>query len=168
MTSSRLAVALTALIFCTSITSAEEISLSLFARDPGVERWIWYQILGPQNHPLPIIYLSTQHFKTRTNEFLIVLPPARYDIISAYTQARIARPGCPGEEPRGNVSYTVEIAEHHENHTRRCVLPQALACDYLSSVVKLSGINWTAKELKPITDFMLEVRCDSGGTGDGR
>ena len=168
MTSSRLTIALTALIFCTSITSAEDISLSLFARDPGVEHWIWYEILGPRNHPLPIVYLSTQHFKTRTNEFLIVLPPARYDIISAYTQARIARPDCSGEEPRENVWYTVRIAGHHEKDTQRCVLPQAPACDYLSSVVKLSGINWTARELQPITDFMLEVRCDSGRTGDGR
>lgn len=168
MTSSRLAVALTALLFCVSTSSAENVSFSLFARDPGVGRWIWYQILGPQNHPLPIIYLSTQHFKTRANEFLIVLPPARYAIIAAHTQARVARPDCPGEEPRGDVLNTVEIAEHDEKHTQRCVLPQALACEYLSGVVKLSGIHWAAKELKPITDFMLEVRCDTGKTGDGR
>jgi hypothetical protein len=164
VTPSRLAIALTASIISTSITAAEDLSIPLFARDPGVKRWIWYEILGPRNHPLPIVYLSTQPFKTRRGEFLIVLPPTRYDIISAYTRARIARPDCPGKEPAGDVWYTVEIAEHDEKHTRRCVLPQALACDYLSGVVKLSGINWTPTELQPITEFMMEIRCnpDSG------
>ncbi len=168
MTSSRLAIALTALIFCTSITSAEDIYLAGEARDPGVTRWISYEILGPRNHPLPIVYFSTQRFKTMSDEHLVVLPSARYEVISAYTRARIARTDCPGEEPRANVWYAVKIAEHDEKHTQRCVLPQASACDYLSGVVKLSGIKWTAKELQPITDFILEVRCDAGKTGDSR
>src|ERR1700733_3211282 len=167
MTFSRLAIALIALIYCTSITSAENISLALFARDPGVERWIWYEILGPQNHPVPIVYFSTQHFKKKFyNEVIVVLPAARYEIVSANTQARIARSDCPGGEPRRDVWYTVEIAQHDEHHTQRCVLPQAMACDYLSGIVKLSGVNWTAKELKPITKFMLEVRCDARKTRD--
>jgi hypothetical protein len=162
----RLAIVLTASLVCTSITTAEDISLSLFARDPGVEHWIWYEILGPRNHPLPIVYLSTQHFKTRRNEFLVVLPAARYGIISEYTKARIARTDCPGEEPRGNVWYTVEIAEHDEKHTQRCVLPRALACNYLSGVLALSGVDWTAVERRPITDLMLEVRCKDSRTSD--
>jgi hypothetical protein len=166
MTSLRPAIALMASIICIGIATAEDIYLAGEARDPGVTRWISYEILGPRNHPLPIVYLSTQRFKTMSDEHLVVLPPARYDVISAYTQAHIAGPDCPGEEPRGNVWYTVKIAEHHEKHTQSCVLLQALACDYLSGVLKLSGVNLTATERQPITNFMAEVKCDTSRIGD--
>jgi len=161
MTLLRLLIALTVSIVYTSSTTAKDFYLAGQARDPGVQRWIWYEIVGPRNNPLPIVYLSTQSFKTMSDELLIVLPPARYGIVSAYTRARITRTDCPGEVPRGNIWHTVAIAEHEDNKTQHCVLPQALACEYLSGVVKLIGINWTAKELQPITDFMSEVRCNA-------
>jgi hypothetical protein len=166
MTPLRIAIALAASLVCTSVTTAEDVYLAGEARDPGVKRWISYEILGPRNHPLPIVYLSTQPFKTMSDELLVVLPPARYDVISAYTQGRIARTDCPGEEPRGNVWYTIKIAEHNEKHTQSCVLPQALACDYLSGVLKLSGVNWTATERRPVTHFMAEVKCDTSRIDD--
>jgi hypothetical protein len=50
----------TSLAICCSITNADERSFSLEGRDPGVERWISYEILGPSNHPYPIVYLSTR------------------------------------------------------------------------------------------------------------
>jgi hypothetical protein len=43
-------------------------------------------------------------------------------------------------------------------------LPQRLACDYLSDVEKLGGVNWTAKELHPITGFMNQIKCKTGIT----
>jgi hypothetical protein len=159
MTPSRLATALTLSIICTSITTADNFYFQATARDPGVKHWISYQILGPRNHPFPIVYISTRHFTTTLPEILIVLPNRRYDILSAYTQARIIRSDCPGEGPIDDIGYTFEIAERVERRTQRCVLPQASACDYLSGAAKLSGINWTAEELRPITDFMLTMRC---------
>jgi hypothetical protein len=159
MTPLRFATAMTVLLVCTSVASAEGLQLAGAASDPGVKRWIWYQIIGPRNHPLPIVYISTQSFKTKVNEFLIVLPLARYQVVSAYTQARIARTDCPGEKPRGDIWNTVEIAEHSDEHTRRCVLPQASACDYLSGVLKLSGADLTATERQPIVKFMAEASC---------
>jgi hypothetical protein len=168
MSPSRLAITLTASILWASTTTAEDIDISPFARDPSVERWIWYEVLGPQNHPYSIVYLSTQTFKTRLGEHLVVLPSHGYDIISAYTQARIDQPDCPGTEPAGDVWYTVKISEHEKNRTQRCVLPQALACDYLSAVLRLSGINWTESERRPIADFAAQIKCNSGSTGDGR
>jgi hypothetical protein len=159
LTVTRVLTALAISFFCASLTAAKEVYVAGSARDPGVEHWISYQIKGPSNHPYPIVYLSTRHFETMPAEFLIVLPPARYDIVSAYTEARIARPDCPGEEPAGNVWYSVEIAEHESRHTKRCIIPQADACDYLSGVLRLPGIEWTADEQRPIDDFMLEVKC---------
>jgi hypothetical protein len=122
MTSLRLAIALMASIICIGIATAEDIYLAGEARDPGVARWISYEILGPRNHPLPIVYVSTQRFKTMSDEHLVVLPPARYDVISAYTEARIARPDCPGEEPRANVWYTVNMQSR-----ARCGTPKAVS-----------------------------------------
>ena len=164
MSPSRFAAALAALIIGASVTAAENLTLSPFARSPSVKRWIWYQVLGPRNHPFPIVYLSTEHFQTTPLEFLVVLPPATYDIVSAFTRARIARPDCPGKEPTGDVWYTVEIAEHHREQTQHCVLPQRLACEYLSGVVKLGGIDRTAKELGPIAGFMREIGCKAPST----
>ena len=166
MTSLRLAIALMASIICIGIATAEGIYLAGKARDPGVARWISYEILGPRNHPLPIVYVSTQRFKTMSDEHLVVLSQVRYDLISAYTQARMARSDCPGEEPRGNVWYTVKVAELNEKRTQSCVLPQASACDYLSGVLKLSGVNLTAVERRPIANFMAEVKCDSNSIAD--
>ena len=151
------------LVLCVSTTVAEEVSLAGFARDPRVKRWIWFQVLGPRNSPFRIVYLSTQHFKTTFDESLIVLPSARYDVIASYTQARIAAVDCPGKAPVGDVWYTVAIAEHAKGGTRQCVLPQRLACEYLSGAVKLSDMRWTEQELRPISDFMAQVRCGAHG-----
>ena len=160
MNSSRLVIALALSIICTSISVAQP-DMALSARDPGVKRWIWYQVLGPRNSPFTIVYFSTEPFKTKLDESLVVLPRDRYDVISAYTHSRMARPDCPGKEPAGNVWYTVEMAEHDKNGTQRCVLPKVLACDYLSGVVRLSGITWTTSELRPINEFMAEIWCKS-------
>jgi hypothetical protein len=135
MIPSKPAIAIALWIVSTSAT-AGDFRLAPFARDPGVERWTWFQILGPRNHPFPIIYLSTRAFMTKPNESLVVLPPERYDIFSAYTHARITRSDCPGTEPRGEIWYTVEVVEHDKNAVRHCMLPQVSACSYLASVVK--------------------------------
>jgi hypothetical protein len=157
MTYSRLAVTLTLSMIC--ITNAVQITYAASSGGRDVEHLISYTILGPRDHPFPIVYVSDQHFPTNRGEFLVVLPQARFDIFSAYTRARLSRPDCPGQEPVGNVWYTVQIAQQDKEMMYGCALLQALACDYLSDVVNLPGINWTAEELKPITDFVLEIRC---------
>ena len=159
MTPLRFATAMTVLLVCTSCASAEQLELAGGARDPGVKRWIWYQILGTRNHPLPILYLSTQSFKTMADELLVVLPLAKFQLVSAFTQARIARTDCPGEKPRADIGNTVEIGVHVDRHTRRCVLPQESACDYLSGVLKLPGVDLTDTERQPIVTFMAEASC---------
>lgn len=168
MSSLRIAIALMTSIICMSTASAVDIELAGGARNPGVERWIRYQIVGPRNHPLPIVYLSTRTFKTMADERLIVLPPKRYDIISAHARARVALADCPGEMPRGDVWYSVEIAVHGEKHAARCVLPQASACNYLTDLLKLPGIDLTATERRPIANFMEEAGCDGAGANGAK
>lgn len=158
-TDAGLAVVLALSTIYTTIASADTVRIAAFARKPPVRHLISYDILGNRNHPFPILYISTQHFETWRGEFLIVLPQSRYDAIAAYTQDRISRADCPGNEHIGDVWYTIRIIEHEKN-TQRCVLPQALACDYLAGVEKLSGINWSAAELRQINEFIGELRCN--------
>ncbi len=158
MTPARLAIALVGLII--GIASANIIHFADQARDPGVKDWIWYQILGPRNSPYSILYLSPQRFETYIGEHLIVLPLARYDIVSSYTESRMARPDCPGDSGLAMDWYTVQIAEHNKKHTRQCVLPQRSACDYLTGVVRLRDINWTATQLRQLRRFMNQIRCE--------
>jgi hypothetical protein len=155
----RLIIVLTLISFYVGTVIAGTFSVAASARDPGVAHLISYEILGPRNHPFPIVYLSTRYFHTTLGEFVVVLPKTRFDVVSAYTQARFARPDCPGEPPIGDIWYTVKITEHNKKRTRACVLPQASACEYLLGVAKLEGMDWTRKELQPIRDFGLEAKC---------
>jgi hypothetical protein len=168
MTLSRLAIALTLIVICTNCTTTDGPSFAITGRDPGVKRWISYEVLGPRNGLLPIVYLSTQHFKLTRPEFLTVLPQARYDIVAAYTQARFASNDCPGDKALADVDYSVMVSQGEGGNIRRCVLPKASACDYLLGIVNLPGMNWTAKELQPITLFMGVDGCNTSGTATGK
>jgi hypothetical protein len=162
MTAHRPLLLSTLLATCCSFTNAQEPSYSSEGRDPGVARWISYEILGPNNHTYPIVYLSTRSFKTRLNEFLTVLPEAKYNDISNFNHARIQRNDCPGEDPRSNyVWYTVKISQRDSKSDQYCILPQKLACDYLHAVVKHVRGSWALEELRPITIFIDEIRCDA-------
>jgi hypothetical protein len=158
-TRARLVVGLALLVFHTGITTADSVGTASSARDPSVTRFISYEILGPTNHPFPIVYLSTQHFATRLNEFLAVLPQRRYSVVSEYTQARIARNDCPGKELVG-VGYAARITERDKKRKEQCVLQKAMACDYLAGVLQLPGIDWKDTERKRIADFMAELSCN--------
>jgi hypothetical protein len=148
-------------IYC-AVTSAQPASWSLEGRDPGVERWISYEILGPSNHPYPISYLSTRSFATKRNEFLTVLPDVKFATISDNTRARIHGDGCPGADPQGDVWYTVKISQKDGAAVQSCILPQKQACAYLTGLVRLLRYSWTVEELHPLTIFVAEIQCDEG------
>jgi len=164
MISTRLATAIALCFTCLSLAVADDFSFQAASRDPGVHQWIAYQIVGPRNHPSPIVYVTTRHFKTKLPEFLLVLPKWRYALLSAYTNARIVGPACRAA-PVDDIGYTFEIARRVEKRVQRCDLPKATACAYLAGVVGLSGVNWTRYELQPFTDFMLTMQCESANGG---
>jgi hypothetical protein len=146
------------LLGCAASTAAE-LAPPIFATTPPkpVKNWIWYQIVGLRNHPFPIVYLSTKRFDTRLPEVLIVVARPRFRIVSKYTRSRIARSDCAKEVSVPGEVGNVEIAVHEEGRTLRCVIPQASACDFLAGVQMLSGMDWTADELKPIIDLAVNV-----------
>jgi hypothetical protein len=155
---------LTSLAIYSGATSAQPASWSLKGRDPGVGRWISYEILGPSNHPYPISYLSTRSFATKRNEFLTVLPDEKFAAISENTLARISRGDCPGKNPQGDIWYTVKISRQDGTPIQNCILPQKQACDYLTGVIRLLRDSWTPEELRPLTIFVGEIHCDANPT----
>jgi len=159
MTLTRCATLIAVSIVSNSITAAGNLPLTDQARDPGVKRWIWYQILGPRDHPFPIVYLSTERFGLTPVESLILLPEAKYRLVAAYTRARIASPECPGKTPPPDVWYVIEIAQHDDDQTLHCILPKAEACNYLSGVMSLRGMNWSVATSQPISELLWEARC---------
>jgi hypothetical protein len=163
-----LASALLILIVCANVTRAANFSMSGAARDPGVKRWVSYQIASPRNHPQPIIYLSTQHFRTNLDEKLLVLSRPRYDVVAKYTRLRIASADCPVSTAVDDIGYTIEVTEGDRKRSQRCTMPAADACAFLFGMKNLPGINWTAKERRPITTTMLTMGCEnSSAAGNG-
>jgi hypothetical protein len=160
---SRFVSALIIVLLTCSVVTAADTNLPSFDGVPkhSVSRWIRYEILGPRNHPFPIFYISTRRFKPTTMiEFQVVLPRPRYNIVARFTQSRMARGDCESA-PNLNNWYTVQILEHDGDRTQQCVLPQVSACKYLSGVVGLPGVDWADEELKLITSFVGEVRCEA-------
>ena len=55
--------------------------------DDHIQRWIWYVIIGPQNHPFPITFFSAQKFRPKTSlERLILLSDPEYKGLSAFSR----------------------------------------------------------------------------------
>ena len=132
----------------------------LFGQIPPVSHWIKYLNIGERNYTYPVVYISSKRFKTSWPEFLIVLDPARYDIVAKVTQSRLARTDCSMGMPMPPPPHTVEISERDDSRTQQCVIPQAAACEYFSAVTKLAGMNWTPAELRPIHQFVVSVDCN--------
>jgi hypothetical protein len=141
-------------------TAADTFTIHSVPTAPStIKRWIAYQMLGPIDHPHPIVYITTRHFDTTVGELLITLSRPMYERIAKYTQARIDDPDCPGDASLRKASYSIEITQHEGVETHACVLPQALACEYLSGIGKLSGVDLKGGNLKPMANFIMDLRC---------
>ena len=140
---------LAAVLLLVDASKSETIRLSTEGRDPGVPRWISYEVVGPKDSPTTIIYFSTQQFQTYALEGLFLLSQRRYDILSSYTQQRLAAHDCPGAHIAADAWNTVKITQH-EKSTVSCLLPQVRGCAYLANVVHLADMRWSSEELDPI------------------
>jgi hypothetical protein len=153
---------MTLLVLCCAPVHAQENSFSHEGRDPGLERWISYAIVGPSNSPYPFVYLTTRPFTTRRNEFDTILSDGKFDTVSEYTQARIARGDCPGEYPQSNlVWYSVKITLQDRAPVQYCILPRKAACEYLNAVTQLVEESWTADERRDLAKFGKAIYCDA-------
>jgi len=135
---------------------------SVFGTIPSssIGHWIKYLVLGPQNKPFPIVWLSPQRFKVYDFfEFLTVLPRQKYDVVANFTEARMAQPDCDNRESGPPPQFTLQISKRTPTNTRLCVIPQRAACAYLSAVLGLRTIDWTADERRPIDTLMSSIKC---------
>lgn len=135
--------------------------LPIFGRTPPTTNWIWYVVAGQKDRIAPVLYISTQHFKTISPEVLIVLPQAKYSIVAHLIQTRIAATTCPFEVQKPLPNYAVQILQHHGGHTNSCMISQASTCEHIVDVMKLPGMNWSPSELNILDEFARGDRCKS-------
>lgn len=160
---SRISTLLAILTLGSTIASADTNTYRFAARDPGVKRWLSYEVLGVVNHPFPILYVSTERFELDRPEYLVVLPPAQFDAVTAFTQARLKAGRCLSEEPIGYDIDTVDIKGRDETRTSHCIVPPSLVCDYFLGLRGLSDVHWSAEDLQSLQMMADEVRCVPDG-----
>jgi hypothetical protein len=151
-------------LYCVA-TQAQGNSFAHEGRDPGVERWISYAIVGPSDSPYPFVYLTTHPFTSMRNEFVTVLADSRFDSVSEYTRARIARDDCPGTYPQSNlIWYSVKITLRDGGQTQYCILPRKATCEFLNAVTQHVEESWTADERRDLAMFGSAIYCDAKAT----
>jgi hypothetical protein len=133
----------------------------IFGSTPPTDHWIWYVVAGQKDRSAPVVYISTLKFKTSWPEVLIVLPQARYNIVSSFVQERLAAANCPLEVRKPLPSYAVKILEHHGSRTSSCMISQASTCEHIADVMKLPGMNWSPAELNILDEFARGDKCKS-------
>lgn len=135
--------------------------IPIFGKTPPTAHWIWYVVAGQKDRIAPVLYISTQHFKTISPEVLIVLPRVKYKIVARFVQERLAATGCPSEVQKPLPPYAVQILEHHGGHTSSCMISQASTCEHIADVMKLSDMSWSPAELKILDEFAGGDQCKS-------
>jgi hypothetical protein len=151
---------LAALVVMNGCATADTLELpTVFATPPkgAVKRWVWFQIVSIRNHGVPIVYISTQRFKSHLGEALIVLSQSRFDSLAKLTDARLTRFDCAARPPPPYKPVTLEVALHENAPTRTCLMPSATACEFLAAVTKLPAMEWTERELSPIAYLRREL-----------
>jgi hypothetical protein len=162
---------LTAMLVCASVTAADRTfpfyEVAPKRSDPP---WIRYWILAPQNHPLPVIYVSHEKFKPQAiGEFFLILPRLKYNVVARSTHEQMVSSDCLLTPPDNAPS--VQILEHEAaaDEARQCILRPELACEYLSKIVTLPGVDWAPDDVTTIRNFMGEAECPAAvGTKSDR
>jgi hypothetical protein len=79
------------------------------------------------------------------------------------TESLPARSGCAVVWPKPLPDHSLVVHWRIEDLTNSCVLPQAAACTYLSSVMNLAG-NTSEEVVQPISHVEVELGCARGST----
>jgi hypothetical protein len=134
---------------------------AVFARSPqsSVQHWVWFQVVSIRDHGVPIVYVSTQGFKRHlhVDEVVIVVSRSRFDSLAEITHVQFERPDCATRPPAPYKPATIEVALHDNAPTRKCIMPSATACAFLTVVSNSPAMAWTEQELSPIADLRHEV-----------
>ncbi len=127
-----------------------------------VKRWLRVSVWGLENHPFPMLLMSTERFKT-WREQLLVLSPLRYELVDRFTLTQMAQPDCKSIRdslPLPLSEYGILISEHNEEFSRSCVIPTTESCEYLSALMNQSDLHWTEAEIQPISAVREELPCE--------
>jgi hypothetical protein len=133
------------------------------APSSAVKKWIKVEVLGPRNEPLPIVFISTVHFKT-PGASLIVLPRNKYAFALAFSESWISGAACITPLPADIPWYTLHIVIHDDVQTSQCAILHSAACKYLSSLSENPKIDWSLRDLNLFRDFLLRIKCTEPST----
>jgi hypothetical protein len=173
MRTASLSLACLSLFFLNSVLVSRADQLSLpdpqvftYGKTPDaqVRSWIRLAVLGARNKPFPVIFFSPQRFKTPGfPETHIVLRDKEYRSLSVFTRTKRCSIGVIERPAWG----TLLITEYGNAHTSDlCIMPPEVACDYLSTISMLAGINWTATQLEPIHELANAIKCKEARSAD--
>lgn len=129
----------------------------------SVRHWIKILVFGPQNRPIPIVWMSPQKFRVNELfEFLIVMPRRNYDAVASFSQKNRAQVICLSSKHTPSLSYAVQVSEHSPVFTSVCLLSQMSACRYFSDILRLPNVSWSSEERKPIDILRRSIKCEIG------
>jgi hypothetical protein len=150
---------LTVVVLSGCATADNQELPAVFATPPksSVQHWSWFQIVSIRNHGLPIVYISTQRFKTHMGQTLIIVSQSSFDSLARFTDAQFTRLDCAVRPSPPYKPVTVEVALHENAPTRTCIMPSATACEFLTAVTSLPAMEWTERELSPIAYLRREL-----------
>jgi hypothetical protein len=115
----------------------------------SVKHWIRFIVEGDINHPFPMVLIATKSLRT-WREQLIVLPVSQFAIVDRLAAARIAHGICatsaaPIPEELLGREHRLLLFQHSDDLTQTCLLPRtAASCEFLSSVMHLANVDWSA------------------------
>jgi hypothetical protein len=106
-----------------------------------------------------MLLITTEQIRTWREEVL-VLSPARYEIVDRFIQNKILQPDCKDmrnfrlDPPYAN---RISLTERNADRSQACVIPPGESCDSLSELLDLSDVNWTETEMQSIRHVRAEL-----------
>jgi hypothetical protein len=122
----------------------------------SVKNWIRLDNIGPENAPVPIVWISSSRFRRVNPDMLVVLP--RHEFESLVTFVRSNQCSTVLDKPPG--WGTLGVTEFSDGKLKPlCIMPCDKAHDYLPKILALSSINWTERKARPIRLLTISLAC---------
>jgi hypothetical protein len=128
----------------------------------SVKHWIRYNFLGLPNQPRQVVFITTEQFPLGILDKLIILPKGKFDLVAKYGRPKMAGPDCFAKFVLTDQnSVGLGLVEYDEGHAVRCDFLQAPACDFLSGLLNLSGVEWTTDSMQPLEALVNVNMCNA-------
>jgi hypothetical protein len=134
----------------------------------SVKHWIRLVVDGDVNHPLAMVMITTERFKT-WRENLIVLPTSGFSIVDRLATERIGQGACvtsAKDIPKEflDAEHRLFLFEHSDDRTLSCLFPRArTSCEFLSKLTGLPNVGMVNEDSLAIVSVADEIGCATLG-----